>query len=553
MRRRAEAQHRAMTRVVWAYGLGVVAEWALWVAIIVYAFEQGGSAAAGLTSLGLLVPAALTAPFSGVSGDGPRPNRALVTVYGVETLALAGAGICAGVRAPLVVVVAFASVAVAALGFVRPTLSVVVPGLARSARDLTRTNLRIGMCNSGSVLVGPLIAGAGMTLDGPWLALVACAALAGIGFTLTLPLARMDPPKGEGARARLLDVGSIAGSMRSLTERRGVPTLLIVMGGQFVLIGALDLLYVVLAADVLHLSRSGPGVLAAVVGAGALVSSFASSSLVGRGRLAPLVTVSLAVISISVLALGCSATMLAALVALPAIGFSRSLLDLTSRMLLQRTAAPTAVASVFAAVEMLAGVGMAVGSSLTQILIAVSGVRTALVGLGVFFGALLALTARRLWRADENADVPVVAIQLLRTLPLFASLPPLPLEAVGRAAKEITVRAGTVVVAEGDEGHEFYAIASGQLEVELNGEHICMLERGDSFGEVALLADVPRTATVIARTACELLSIDRASFLLAVTGHGDHQQAARGSIQGLQLNAHDAARLSAREPELDTP
>ncbi len=540
-----------MTRVVWAYGLGVVAEWALWVAIIVYAFEQGGSAIAGLTALGLLVPAALTAPFSGVSADGPCPKRALVTVYGVETLALLGAGICAGLRAPLVVVVTFAAVAVAALGFVRPTLSVVVPGLARTARELTHINLRIGRCESAGVLAGPLIAGALVALDGPWLGLVACATLNGVGFALTRPLARMEPPKGESTRPRLRHVRSIIGSLRSLTQRRGVRTLLIVTGGQYVVIGALDLLYVVLAADVLHLSRSGPGVLAAVVGGGALVSGFVSSSLVGRGRLAPLVMVSLAVISFSAIALGWSATMLAALVALPAIGFSRSLLDLTSRMLLQRSAPPTAVASVFAAVELLAGVGMAFGSVLTQILIATAGARTALVGLGIFFGALLALTARQLRRADDNADVPVVAIRLLRTLPLFASLPPLPLEAVGRAAKEVAVLAGTVVVAEGDEGDHFYAIASGQLDVELGGEHICTLQRGDSFGEVALLANVARTASVIARTPCELLSIDRASFLLAVTGHEDSKQAAWGSIQGLRLTEGDAARLSARQPDRD--
>ena len=553
MRRRAKAQHGALIRVVSAYGLVVVAEWALWIAIIVYAFEQGGSPAAGLTSLGLLVPAALAAPFSGALADGPRPNRTLVTVYGVESLALAGAALSAALSAPLIVVVAFSAVAVAALGFVRPTLSVVVPGLVRTARELTHTNLRIGRCDSAGVLVGPLIAGGLVATDGPWLALVACAALNGVGFILTLPLARMDPPKGESTGLQLPDVRSIVGGLRSLTHRRGVPTLLIVTGGQYVLVGALDLLYVLLAADVLHLSRSGPGVLAAVVGGGALLSGFASSSLVARGRLAPLVAASLAVISVSLLALGWSATLLAALVALPAIGFSRSLLNLTSRMLLQRSAPPTAVASVFAAVEMLSGVGMAVGSVLTQILIAAAGVRTALVGLGILFGALLAFTARQLWRADDNADVPVVAIRLLRALPLFASLPPLPLEAVGRAAKEVAVPVGTVVVAEGDEGDQFFAIASGQLDVELEGEHIRTLERGDSFGEVALLADLPRTATVIARTPCELLSIDRPSFLLAVTGHEASKNAAWGSIQGLRFKADDAARLSARQPEPGSP
>jgi len=234
------------------------------------------------------------------------------------------------------------------------------------------------------------------------------------------------------------------------------------------------------------------------------------------------------------------------------IGFSRSSLDLTTRMLLQRSAPPTAVAAVFSVLELFAAVGTALGLVVTQVVIAVADVRVALIVIGGMFAVIALATFRQLRSADDSANVPVVAIGLLRRLPVFALLPPAALEAVARAASERPSAPGEVVVREGDDGHLFYAVAAGSFVVDSRGNRLRTLHRGDSFGEIALLADVPRTATVTAIERGELLSIDRVAFLTAVTGHDASRQAALGALRTLVIDADVAQRLHGSEHLNDT-
>ncbi len=325
-------------------------------------------------------------------------------------------------------------------------------------------------------------------------------------------------------------------SLKVLRERPGTGGVLAIAGGQYLLVGALDLIVVVLAIDALGLGDAGPGLLATCVGVGALISAVASTMLVRRDRLAPLLIGALACVAIASLTLGIVPTLAAALVLLPVVGFSGSLLNLTSRMLLQRATPPDALGSIFGAIELLAGIGMVAGSLLTQLLIAARGVGTALIGIGVFFALLLVLTWRSLRVADDSADIPVVAISLLRRLPAFAPLPPLALEAVARTATEISVDAGQIVMTEGEEGDRFYAVADGSFDIVTDGRHVSTAERGGCFGEVALLANVARTATITANRPGSLLAIDRVPFLIAVTGSDSSRQAAWGVIRTMGLD-----------------
>jgi hypothetical protein len=274
------------------------------------------------------------------------------------------------------------------------------------------------------------------------------------------------------------------------------------------------------------MGNSGPGLLSALIGLGAVASSIAASRLVRRPRLAPLVIAALVAMTASLLTLGVGSVVIVACVTLPAIGFGRALLDLTSQMLLQRSAPAGALASVFAAVELIAGVGMALGSLLAQLLIAAGGSPMALSGLGLFLAVILAGTVGSLRRADESADVPIVFIRLLRTVPAFAMLPPAALEAVARSGVETAVDADTVVIRQGDVGDRYYVVIDGTVEVIRDGRSVATLTRGGQFGEVALIADVPRTATVVSRVRTRLFAIERDDFLLAVTGHEPSHMAA---------------------------
>ena len=188
--------------------------------------------------------------------------------------------------------------------------------------------------------------------------------------------------------------------------------------------------------------------------------------------------------------------------------------------------------------ETTAGFGLLTGSLLAQVLIAWSGAAAALVGVGALFACILAAVARSLRAADDAADVPVVQMTLLRQLPVFAPLPTFELEAVARGARELAIVDSEVVVRAGERGDCFYAVADGSFQIVRDGRHVDTVERGQGFGEVALLADVPRTATVTALGPGALLAIDRDAFLLAVTGHTPSHEAAWTAIREWGLEHH---------------
>jgi len=235
---------------------------------------------------------------------------------------------------------------------VRPCQMVVVPGLVVSPRELTRANLVMGYCERASALVGPLIASALIAIGGTRLALLVMAMLVSLCTISAWPLVRFDADVQPSAVvSRPTRVGALADGLRSLAERRGAKQLLLVLTAQYVLIGALDLICVVLADEAFGLGPAGPGLLSAMFGAGAVIGAACSTLLVARRRLAPVLLVSLAAICGALVVMGAWAMLGPVVVALVVAGVGRSILDVTGRMLLQRSAPQHALASIFATLE----------------------------------------------------------------------------------------------------------------------------------------------------------------------------------------------------------
>ena len=535
-------ENRSLVRFAVANLLATVAELAFFVGALIYAFDKDGAAVTGVASLVLLLPTALAAPAAGAMAHRRRPQQVRLAAYAVQTLALGGAAVAAFADGPVAIVIGCCAIAAAAFTFLGPACAVVLPGIVRSARELTVANVWVNSCESVGMLAGSLFATALLALRGPELVLAGCAVLS-LGSTLiTLSHHRTDSPPASHADDSEA-VGAlrlVLGSVNALRGRAGAAGLLAIAGGQYLLVGSFDLIVVVLANDELGLGDSGPGLLATSLGAGALVCALVATFLVRRDRLAPLLIASTGSIAIACIGLGLAPLLTTALVLLPIVGFGGALLNLTSRMLLQRATPPEATAGIFAALELFIGVGMVLGSLITQLLIAAGGVDTALIGLGILFTTLLLLTVRSLSKADASADIPLVAISLLRRIPAFNPLPPLALETVARTATEVSVKAGQVVMTEGDEGDLFYAVADGAFDIVTKAGYVKTAERGAGFGEVALLANVPRTATITARREGSLLAIHRVPFLIAVTGSDSSRQAAWGVIRTMGLNV-DAA------------
>ena len=490
------------------------AEWAVWIAMLVFAYEHGGATTAGLVAVAQLVPAGLAAPFAAVLADRYAPGRVLALGYVAQTLAMGATAGALLAHAPPLLAYALAAVAATCVTVTRPTQSALVPAFARTPEELTATNVVSGWIESVAVLAAPAFAGVVLALASPgWV--FALMALAVAGSALLVAPVRGPAPACD--RQRALDE-ALAG-FRLLGREPSARVLVGLLGGQFVAIGALDVLYVVLAISVLELGGSGAGYLNAAFGAGGVAGIAVTAALVGRRRLLPPLVLGVAVWGAAFALLAAWPTTLGALLLLAAAGAGRSLLDVAGRTILQRTAPGDVLSRVFGVLEGLSMAGLAVGSLVTPALVHLAGARWAVAGIGALLPLAVLLTGRALAEIDRRAPVPVVEIALLRSLPLFAPLGAPSLEGLADGLIQVEVPAGAVIVRQGEPGDRFYVVAEGELDVDAGGRglrHVC---RGEGFGEIALLRDVPRTATVTACTNARLFALDKPSFLASVASH----------------------------------
>jgi len=221
------------------------------------------------------------------------------------------------------------------------------------------------------------------------------------------------------------------------------------------------------------------------------------------------------------------ALMLAAgIVAFALIGVANIVEDVAGFTLLQRTAPAEVLARVFGVLHSLFLAMTGLGAILAPRLIDLIGVRWSLVCVGAFLPILTLATRLPLVRLDDSAVDRGAELDLLREIPIFAPLSPPVLEGLAARLVPVHAAAGEAIVREGDTGDRFYVISSGEVDVSIGGEQKATQGPGDHFGEIALLRDVPRTATVTARTDTELLALEREDFLAAVTGHAASAEAA---------------------------
>jgi MFS family permease len=213
------------------------------------------------------------------------------------------------------------------------------------------------------------------------------------------------------------------------------------------------------------------------------------------------------------------------------LGLANSVVDVNAYTILQRIAPKESMARVFGAMESAVIGGMAIGALLMPALIATIGLRWGLAVLGIGVSATVLFGTRGLQRIDLTSLAPA-GLELLRGVTLLALLPEPTLERLARSLVRVEAAPGDVVSREGDSGDRFYVIETGTVEVTKSGRHIAQLGPGDYVGEIALLRDVPRTATVTATTATVFQTLDRAHFIPPVTGAGEFREAAETAMAG---------------------
>lgn len=520
---RSFARDRILRHAALALALYRLAEFGPWVAILVYAYDQGGAAATGLVSFGILVPTALFAPLAGPLIDRSGATRVLVAAYGSQALAMSATAIALLAGAPPWLVYLLAAITAMALTVTHPAHAVAAPALCRTTEQLVTLNAVTGWVLSLGLVVAPALAGLILAASQPG-AVYAAGALALFASTvlvfplrnLAVPLPQSDEPRpGAGGALRELNEGA-----RALAHADASREVVLVLAATFVMVGAFDVLAVALSLGPLDIGGSGAGYLTATHGLGALFGASVSLGLVGRARLVPVLLGAGLVAGVAFVVLGLRTSLFVAFAVAAVTGASRSILEVSGQTLLQRVTATELLARVFAFKEGLAMGAWAVGSALVPLAIAVGGITAALVAAGAVVPLVILLRFRYLLAVDTAVSIPAVTIALLRALPVFRALPVPALEGVAREAGETVVPAGVEIVRQGEHGDRFYAIADGLVEVSVDGHPIARLGRGEGFGEIALLRDGVRIATVTACAETRLVVVGREPFLVAVTGHG---------------------------------
>jgi Major Facilitator Superfamily/Cyclic nucleotide-binding domain len=512
---RSLAGNTALTRVVGGYALFTVTQYSVWVAMLVYAYRHGGAAVAGLVAVAQLVPAAVLAPIAAALADRRSPVFLLAGGYLAQAAGMAATAVAVIAGVPLAAYAA-AVVASAAVTTTRPAQSTLIPSVSVTPDQLTAANVAVSWVEAAGIAAAGLLTGVLISVAGVAAVFVVCA---GLGLAAALLAARLRvPPLASAPQAAPAVLAGLGQSLGLMGRQPRLRLMLALLSAEAAVVGALDLLFVILAITVLHRTQAWAGYLNSAYGVGAMLAAPVSATLVGRRLGLPILGAALLLSgALAVLAAGLG---LAATVALlVVVGASRALLDVASRTLMQRSVPAQMLGRVFGVLEGLTMAGLAAGALLVPGLVHLGGGRAALLGVAAVLPLAAAVGGRGLFGLDSGTPVPVVQIGLLRSLPLFAELPAPALEGLARALTPVTVRAGTDLICQGNPGDAYYAIAAGEFDVRRDGHFVLRCGRGEGVGEIALLRGIPRMATVVARTDATVYKLDRDPFLTAVLGH----------------------------------
>ena len=516
----AVARNPNLRRLELAYGAAITSEWAFLVALGVFAYQRGGATAVGILGLVRMLPAALATPFTAAFADRYERERALVAVTLLSAVALAASTALFYVGRNEAAIFAFAAAHAVVSTLCRPAVASLLPSLATTPQQLVAASSVSLTLEGVGTLAGPLIAGVVIATSGVGV-VFAFGAVAYVAAALTLAAVHVE---GRLRFAQHRAEGDLTAGFR-LLAREPHPRLIVALFiAQTVVRGALNVLIVVIAFRLLHGGGSWVGFLSGAVGAGTLLGGFASMTLAGR-RLAVPFGVGLLLWGIPIALIAATPHRVTALFLLALVGIGNAVEDVAGETLLQRLVPDDLLGRVLGVMFGGATAGMGIGAIAAPGLIAAFGAHGALIATGSFLTALVLISWPGLRKIDAGTSAPARELALLDGVPMFRPLPLAAKDQAARSLVRISYPAGRTIIREGETGDRFYIVASGHAQVTRDGEPLRECGPGDYFGEIALLRDIPRTATVTASDEVELYALDRAAFIDAATGHAAGREA----------------------------
>ena len=504
------------------------ATWCFTIALGVYGFDAHGAAGVGIVALVRFLPAALVSPLVGLLID-RFPRRSVMLGSAIAaTVVLSAAAAAAALNAPTGVVFAFPALfAVALCGYV-PAHAALTPTLVETPQQLSASNVSHSVMENAGSLVAALVAGLLLNPTSPAF-VIGLAAAAALAVSLLITGVTKDRRPEY-----VLEEDEVAGAFREVT--RGARALffhpaLRLSSATMVLLfffeGFIEVMVVVIALEMLHLEEGAVGFLNATGGIGAVLGAIGLSMLFDRGRLVPAIAGGSLLIGAATMLPGVAPHIGTAYAGVLAIGIGFVFAEVATKTLMQRLGSDETFGRVIGAFESARQAALALGSIGAVLLVELLHPEGALIAVGAFVPVFVMLCWTRLRAHEVGAPVEEERYRLLRRSSIFSPLPLATLERLSHDLQPVEVPAGEDVIVQGEIGDRFFLIEAGQVEVFESGVFRRNEGAGESFGEIALLHDVPRTATVRTTQDTRLLALERDQFLLAVTGHRRSRQLAR--------------------------
>ena len=520
-----------LRRLQLAWAGSITAEWGYAVALSVFAYHAGGATAVGVLMAVRMLSSALVAPFSSVLGDRHNRARVMISTDLIRAAALAGAGVAALAGAPAIVIYALAVlVAVVSTAF-HPAQAALTPSLASKPEELTAANAVSSTIESVGTFAGPALGGLLLAATSTGVVFIVMATLFVWSAFFVWRIRTDAAPAPTPAAGHPPFLHQASAGIRTIVKEPNVRVIVGVYGCQTLVAGALRVFIVVMAFQLLDTGNAGVGFLNSATGIGGVVGALATILIVSRSRLATDFGIGVVRWGLPIALIGIWPNQWFALLMLGVVGIANTIVDVAAFTLLQRAVPDEVLARVFGVLQsvLLGTVGL--GSVLASALVSSLGARTALVVTGAFLPAVALISYRRLVAIDRAVAGPSPErVHLLEESPIFVPLPLPALEHLASKLIPVSVDAGTTLFRQGDQGDRFYLIEKGELEVSVDGGPPKVAGPGDSLGEIALLRDIPRTATVQARTDAALYALEREDFLGAVTGHAGSSEAAEAVV-----------------------
>jgi hypothetical protein len=441
----------------------------------------------------------------------------------VRSAAIIGAVAALALALPLWVLALIVVVEAASSALHRPIHMSILPAVARTPEQLVGANVGSSAAEGLGTFVGPAIAGILLVVSGPISAMISVAAMYVLGLVAIATLAV--PAVGREVVTTRQAVGQLSAGFTAVVGRPGLRTILVGLGSQTLVRGVLYVLIVVAAIDLLGMGDAGVGSLTAAIGLGGLIGALLATMLAGR-RLVPSFLAALAAWGAPIALVGLIIDPTVALVAMAAVGLANAILDVAAFTLLQRLTPNRDRVAVLGLVELVANGGIALGGVLAPPLVAAIGIQSALIATGVFLPIVAVLSIPSLRGMDERGVADPRRVAALRADPLFGPLSLATIEHLAASLRPFDAPGGTVLIRQGERGDEYFLPETGALEIVQDGRVVAHRGWGVGVGEISLLRDVPRTATVTTIGNVRGFALDRAAFLEAVTGHPQGRAAA---------------------------